>query len=67
MNMESQQILWSPSESLWSGYKWTCLAGWSAIDHMLLFSSWKITILQSIFMLHDLRVQSKIQLCDLIE
>ena len=45
---------------------WIYLAGWSAIDHIL-FSSWKITILQSIFMLHDLRVQSKIQYCDPIE
>ena len=67
MVQKLQQIMWSPSESLWSGYEGTCLAGWSAIDHILLFSSWKIAILQSIFMLRDLRVQSKIQYCDPIE
>ena len=38
-----------------------------AIDHILLFSSWKITILQSIFTVYDVRVQSKIWYYDPIE
>ena len=45
------------------------LAGCSAVifDHIVLFTFWKITILQNIFMLHDLRVQSEFQYCDPIE